>query len=285
VTGELEVSNLSDIIPDACCVTTAYGTAAPTAPGANAGDTYYVTPLGTAADAANATAQYRWDGTQWVLTPGAGGATTACVYRMETETFTATDGQTSFTLAHTPSDDVTGSRDGIILADGAFTVSGTTVTYVPAANNGSALCAGQPITISYTWQDCSESSGAGGTTEVADGVTILGAGTPADPFRVAKVCEVAVKVVTADYTLTADDNGDLIYVDSATPVTITAPAGLPAGFISQIYQKGAGQVTVVGGAGNTLRSANGFKTRVQHSAIGVSYETGALSNITGDSAV
>jgi hypothetical protein len=77
----------------------------------------------------------------------------------------------------------------------------------------------------------------------------------------------------------------MIYASSATPITITAPAGMPAGFIAEIYQEGAGQVTVAGGAGNTLRSANGFKTRVQHSAIGISYQTTALSNVIGDSTV
>jgi len=94
-----------------------------------------------------------------------------------------------------------------------------------------------------------------------------------------------VKVVTANYTLLAADEGYMIYVDSATAVTVTAPANLPAGFIVEIYQEGLGQVTVVGGAGNTLRSANGFKTRVQHSAIGVSYRTTSLSNVIGDSIV
>jgi hypothetical protein len=190
-------------------------------------------------------------------------------------------------------------------------------------------------------------SAGGGSTEVADGVTILGTGTATDPFRVKPTpepcgnvfidtdnpatatifdtanppvtnddalknldcalyigtdnsawtsngttyktyeppCRPKVKVVTANYTLSAADEGYMIYVNSATAVTVTAPASLPAGFIAEIYQEGAGQVTVVGGAGNTLRSANGFKTRVRHSAIGISYQTTSLSNIVGDSTV
>lgn len=48
-----------------------YGIAAPTSTaGYTAGDVWYVTPLGTQADSANATAQYRFDGTKWVKTPG-----------------------------------------------------------------------------------------------------------------------------------------------------------------------------------------------------------------------
>lgn len=50
---------------------TYYGTAAPTlTTGYAKGDTWYVTPLGTQADAANATIQYRFDGTKWVKSPG-----------------------------------------------------------------------------------------------------------------------------------------------------------------------------------------------------------------------
>ena len=48
-----------------------YGTSAPTSTaGHNAGDTFYVTPLGTQADSVNSTAQYRFDGSKWVKTPG-----------------------------------------------------------------------------------------------------------------------------------------------------------------------------------------------------------------------
>lgn len=98
-------------------------------------------------------------------------------------------------------------------------------------------------------------------------------------------CRPKVKVITANYTLTAADEGHLIYVNSTSAVTVTAPANLPPGFIAEIYQENTGQVTVVGGAGNTLRSAAGFKTRVRHSAIGISYQTTSLSNIVGDSVV
>lgn len=55
---------------------TAYGTAAPTVAGTVVGSEFYVTPLGTQADAANATEVYRWDGTQWVKYPSAATAAT-----------------------------------------------------------------------------------------------------------------------------------------------------------------------------------------------------------------
>lgn len=52
---------------------TTYGAVAPTATsGFTAGDIYYVTPTGTSATAANASAAYRFDGTRWVQQPGKG---------------------------------------------------------------------------------------------------------------------------------------------------------------------------------------------------------------------
>lgn len=80
---------------------------------------------------------------------------TGCKTVQATETFTvATDGQTAFTLAHPAVGAVTGSRNGVVLDAAAFTATDTAVTYVPASNNGSLLCAGQRITITYTWEDC-----------------------------------------------------------------------------------------------------------------------------------
>lgn len=91
-----------------------------------------------------------------------------------------------------------------------------------------------------------------------------------------------VNIQTANYTLTASDNGNIVIMNSATAVTLTVPATLPAGFVVQIIQKGAGQVSVVG-SGATINSANGFKTRVTNSAIGVVMETSTLGYVTGDS--
>jgi hypothetical protein len=49
---------------------TFYSSTPPTSTaGYSAGDTYYVTPLGTQADSANATEEWRYDGTKWVKTP------------------------------------------------------------------------------------------------------------------------------------------------------------------------------------------------------------------------
>ena len=47
---------------------TYYNTTAPTSTtGYAAGDLWYVTPLGTEADSGNATAEYRFTGTKWLV--------------------------------------------------------------------------------------------------------------------------------------------------------------------------------------------------------------------------
>lgn len=91
-----------------------------------------------------------------------------------------------------------------------------------------------------------------------------------------------VNTQSGNYTLTTSDNGSVLIMNSASAVTVTVPATLPAGFVVQIIQKGAGQVTVTG-SGSTINSANGFKTRTLNSAIGVVMESSTLGYVTGDS--
>jgi hypothetical protein len=52
--------------------------------------------------------------------------------------------------------------------------------------------------------------------------------------------------------LTADDNGRVVEVDSAEPVTLTVPTGLPRGWCCVVRQVGAGAVTVRAAPGLTL---------------------------------
>jgi hypothetical protein len=92
----------------------------------------------------------------------------------------------------------------------------------------------------------------------------------------------SVNTQTGNYTLTSTDNGGILIMNAAAAVTVTIPATLPAGFVVQIIQKGAGQITVAG-SGVTINSANGLKSRTLNSAIGVVMETSTLGYITGDS--
>lgn len=87
---------------------------------------------------------------------------------------------------------------------------------------------------------------------------------------------------TTNYTLTDDDSKSVIVMNSASAVTITVPNSLSTGFFCQIIQKGTGQVTISGN-GVTLNSANGFKTRIQNSSIGILMESSSVGYISGDS--
>jgi hypothetical protein len=128
--------------------TTGYGTAAPTVAGTVIGSEYYVTPLGTQADAANATAAYRWDGTQWVKYPG-GSASSTLIHERDVEIATA--GQTSHTLAKTPigaSEKVLVTRNGVDISD-AWTWVGGVGTYTPSANYGCVIDASDKLIFHY----------------------------------------------------------------------------------------------------------------------------------------
>ena len=68
-------------------------------------------------------------------------------------------------------------------------------------------------------------------------------------------------------TLSAADNGAVIYCTSGSAVTITCAAGLGAGFSCTIVQGGAGKVTVAAG-GQTLVSYSGlYSTMGQYAVI------------------
>jgi hypothetical protein len=85
------------------------------------------------------------------------------------------------------------------------------------------------------------------------------------------------------YTIALSDMGGIIIVNSSIDVTITVPTTLPAGFTTQIIQKGTGKVTMVNAVGLSLSSANGYNTRTQFSAIGIVMASSTEGYITGDS--
>ena len=56
------------------------------------------------------------------------------------------------------------------------------------------------------------------------------------------------------YTLATTDLGLTVFLDNASPITLTVPNTLPAGWNCLIAQKGAGQVTVSAAASGNLRN-------------------------------
>jgi hypothetical protein len=72
---------------------------------------------------------------------------------------------------------------------------------------------------------------------------------------------------TTSRTLSATDNGKIIYCTSGSAVTITCAAGLGAGFSVTIIQGGAGKVTVAAGGQTLVSYSSLFSTMGQYAVI------------------
>jgi hypothetical protein len=78
---------------------------------------------------------------------------------------------------------------------------------------------------------------------------------------------VIVTDATTSRTLSATDNGKIIYCTSASAVTITCAASLGAGFNVTIIQGGAGKVTVADGGQTLVSYSSLFSTMGQYAVI------------------
>jgi hypothetical protein len=72
---------------------------------------------------------------------------------------------------------------------------------------------------------------------------------------------------TTARTLSATDNGQIIYCTNASAVTITCASGLGAGFNCTIIQGGAGKVTVAAGGQTLVSYSSLFSTMGQYAVI------------------
>lgn len=87
-------------------------------------------------------------------------------------------------------------------------------------------------------------------SEIEAGQNIAIVTTPEGGFRISAVGGVAsYRDVSGDGSLQADDNGRVVAVDSAAPVVLAVPSGLPRGWTCLVRQVGAGAVTVGRGPG------------------------------------
>jgi hypothetical protein len=78
---------------------------------------------------------------------------------------------------------------------------------------------------------------------------------------------VIVTDATTARTLSATDNGKIIYCTSGSAVTITCAASLGAGFNVTIIQGGAGKVTVAAGGQTLVSYSSLFSTMGQYAVI------------------
>jgi len=85
--------------------------------------------------------------------------------------------------------------------------------------------------------------------------------------------------ISANYPLTAADNGRIIQSTSASAITVTIPTGLPTGFNCTIVQMGAGQITFSG----TYLNRTGFtKTASQYAVVSILHLGNNSIIVTGE---
>jgi hypothetical protein len=105
-----------------------------------------------------------------------------------------------------------------------------------------------------------------------EGFKIIGEDLPAGVNKVIKGFRPNIVNDTGtSYTLDGDDEHAIIIISNAGAITVTAPndttENLPLGYITHLYQGGAGQITVAGEGGVTINSSSTLKTRAQYSAL------------------
>lgn len=83
--------------------------------------------------------------------------------------------------------------------------------------------------------------------------------------------QVVITQQAADYTLVLADAGTVVEGTKGTAQNITVPpnssVAFPIGTVIELCQYGAGQLTVVAGAGVTLRNPSSLTSRAQYSSL------------------
>ena len=124
----------------------------------------------------------------------------------------------------------------------AMLLSGANIT-LTASGTGS----GRQVTVSST---------GGGSMPSVVPISAGGTGsTTAQGAVTALTTSLARTGTTANFTLLASDSGAIIETEATSPITITVPADLPAGFNCVIVQGNTGKVTLVA-SGVLLKSHN-----------------------------
>ncbi|HEX4432846.1 MAG TPA: hypothetical protein VHZ96_26470 [Frankiaceae bacterium] len=103
---------------------------------------------------------------------------------------------------------------------------------------------------------------------------------------VASLSSITSNAQTDTYTLVLADAGKVVEGNKATAFTITIPpvssVAFPVGTVLEIFQLGAGQLTVAAGVGVTLHAPFGAKTAAQYSSIGLRMRANDEWCLSGD---
>lgn len=89
-------------------------------------------------------------------------------------------------------------------------------------------------------------------------------------YKVANVRVMTITAQAASYTAVLADGGTMVEMNNASANNFTVPpnssVAFPVGTVIDVLQTGAGQTTIVAGAGVTVNYAIGLKLRAQWSA-------------------
>ena len=153
-TGQVLTTNGSGVASWVTPITTATAYSG-TLPVSNGGTGLNTVPANGQIDIGNGTGFTRATltaGTAITITNNAGSITIAAAVRPTTDQFTATAGQTSFTLIQIPLNaKIWMFINGVRTNNNAYSVSGTTVTYTPANNNNYAIVVNDRIEFDYVY--------------------------------------------------------------------------------------------------------------------------------------
>lgn len=106
-------------------------------------------------------------------------------------------------------------------------------------------------------------------------------------YTVQKVIDLTLGRKTDDYTLVAEDNGQVVEMNKGTANTLTVPQNIfTAGQQVLITQYGAGQTTIAAGSGVTLRSdGDKLKINTQYSMATILFISATEAYVSGNLAL
>ena len=153
----------------------------------------------------------------------------------------------------------------------------------------------QTTTAASTTQVIYNSSGAltgsanlifDGTTLTANKLAVSSTATVGGALTGSSTIQSAILILnpqSAAYPIASTDSGAIIAVTSASPVIITIPTGLSAGFRTMVLRLGAGSVTIAGAAGMTINSRTGaFAITQQYGSASILLPTTTTAVIDGN---
>jgi hypothetical protein len=180
----------------------------------------------------------------------------------------------TFATAQDPSSDGTGLPACVV--SGAS--SGGAIPWVASTQ----FSLNQLVSNSGTVYICKTAHTSGGSFD-ATKFTALGGGGSSTTQPDSPNGSYATPITGASYTAQASDLGTVIVFSSATAQTLTIPTGLTTDGVINVWQVGAGQVTIAAGAGMApLANAAKSKTSGQYALAGVRVVDASHFQIFGD---